>query len=72
MRPLSLLSNFGTAFITRPHILSYASKLVDIGDGRDTALKQGKSKYLEKKSTIRKEQVLDLGDGKFMVESEKN
>ena len=49
---------------------SYANKLVDIGDGRDTALKQGKSKYLEKISTIRKEDIVDLGDSKLMVESE--
>lgn len=39
--------------------VSYANKLVDIGDGRDTALKQGKSKYLEKISTIRKEEIVE-------------
>ena len=27
----------------------YVTKLIDIGNGRDTALKQAKSKYLEKK-----------------------
>ena len=50
---------------------SYVNKLIDIGDGRDTALKQGKSKYLETSSTLMKEQIVDLGEGKFMVESEK-
>ena len=50
---------------------SYVNKLIDIGDGRDTALKQGKSKYLETSSTLMKEQIVDLGGGKFMVESEK-
>ena len=51
-------------------IVPHANKLVDIGDGRDTALKQGKSKYLEKISPIRKEDIVDLGDSKFMAESE--
>ena len=50
---------------------SYVNKLIDIGDGRDTALKEGKSKYLETSSTLMKEQIVDLGEGKFMVESEK-
>ena len=27
----------------------YVTKLIDIGNGRDTALKEAKSKYLEKK-----------------------
>ena len=29
----------------------YVTKLIDIGNGRDTALKEAKSKYLEKNQT---------------------
>ena len=48
----------------------YVTKLVDIGNGRDTVLKQSNSKYLGKTSKISKEQIVDLGENAFLVESE--
>ena len=40
----------------------YVTKRVDIGNVRDTILKQSNSKYLGKESKITKEQIVDLGD----------
>ena len=48
----------------------YKNKLINIGNNRDTVLKQSKSKYIGKESSIREDQVVDLGEGRFMVESE--
>ena len=48
----------------------YVTKLVDIGNGRDTILKQSKSKYLGKESNITSEQIVDLGDDTYLIESE--
>ena len=36
----------------------YVTKLVEIGNGRDSALKQAKSKYFEKESNLQKEQIV--------------
>ena len=46
------------------------NKLINIGNNRDTVLKQSKSKYIGKESTIREDQVVDLGEGRYLVESE--
>ena len=48
----------------------YVTKLVDIGNGRDTVIKQAKSKYLGKDSKITEDEIVDLGDHAFLVESE--
>ena len=45
----------------------YVTKLVEIGIGRDSALKQAKSKYLEKESNLQKEQIVDLRESKYLV-----
>ena len=47
----------------------YVTKLIDIGNGRDTALKQAKSKYLEKNSKIMEDQIVDIGEDTYIVES---
>ena len=49
----------------------YVTKMIDIGNGRDTALKQAKSKYLGKESNITEDQIVDLGSDAYLVESEK-
>ena len=48
----------------------YVTKLIDVGNGRDTALKQSKSKYLGKDSKITLEQIVDIGEDTFIIESE--
>lgn len=48
----------------------YRNKLISIGNNRDTVLKQGNSKYMGKVSTIQEDQVVDLGEGRFLVDSE--
>ena len=48
----------------------YVTKLVDIGNGRDTVIKQAKSKYLGKDSKITEDEIVDLGDNAYLVESE--
>ena len=50
----------------------YVTKLVDIGNGRDTVIKQAKSKYLGKDSKITEDEIVDLGDNVYLVESENN
>ena len=49
----------------------YQKKLIDIGHNRDTVQKQAKSKYIGKNSTLRRDQVVDIGGEKYLVESEK-
>ena len=49
----------------------YRNKLINIGNNRETVLKQCKSKYIGKESSIQEDQIVDLGEGRFMVESEK-
>lgn len=49
----------------------YQKKLIDIGHNRDTVQKQAKSKYIGKDSTLRRDQVVDIGGEKYLVESEK-
>ena len=48
----------------------FQQKLIDIGHNRDTVQKQSKSKYIGKKSTITRDQVVDIGGDRFLVESE--
>ena len=48
----------------------YVTKLIDIGNGRDSLLRYSKSKYLGKDSNILEDQIVDLGDDAFLVESE--
>ena len=48
----------------------FQQKLIDIGHNRDTVQKQAKSKYIGKKSTLRRDQVVDMGGDRFLVESE--
>ena len=50
----------------------YVTKLVDIGNGRDTVIKQAKTKYLGKDSKIIEDEIVDLGDNAYLVESESN
>ena len=50
----------------------YVNKLTDIGNGRDTVLKQANNKYIEKQTKLTIDQVVDLGDKKYLVESETN
>ena len=50
----------------------YKNKLINIGNNRDTVLKQAKSKYIGKESTLREDQIVDLGEGRFMVQSEEH
>ena len=49
----------------------YVTKLIDIGNGRDTVLKQTKSKYLGRESKITEDQIVDLGENTYLVESDK-
>ena len=49
----------------------YVTKLIDIGNGRDTVLKQAKSKYLGRESKITEDQIVDLGENTYLVESDK-
>ena len=51
----------------------YKKRLLDIGNGRMGAFRNSKSRYLLKKETkIRRDQIIDMGEFKFLVESEKN
>ena len=51
----------------------YKKRLLDIGNGRFGAFQNSKSRYVLKKTTaIKEEQIIDLGENKFIVESEKN
>ena len=49
----------------------YVTKLVDIGNGRDSALRQANSKYLERENKYTKEQIVELGESRYFVQSEK-
>ena len=50
----------------------YVTKLVEIGNGRDSALRQANSKYLERENKYTKEQIVELGESKYLVQSEKS
>ena len=51
----------------------YAKRLLDIGNGRFGAFVNSKSRYVPKNTNkIKEEQITDLGDSKFIVESENN
>ena len=51
----------------------YKKRLLDIGNGRMGAFRNSKSRYLLKKETkIRGDQIIEMGEFKFLVESEKN
>ena len=50
----------------------YITKLVDIGNGRDSALRQANSKYLERENKYTKEQIVELGESRYLVQSEKS
>ena len=47
----------------------YVTKLVK--NGRDSALWQANSKYLERENNYTKEQIVELGESKYLVQSEK-
>ena len=49
----------------------YVTKLVDIGNGRDSVLRQTNSKYLERENKYTKEQIVELGESRYFVQSEK-
>ena len=50
----------------------YVTKLVDIGNGRDSALRQANSKYLERENKYTKEQIVELGESRYLVQSEQS
>lgn len=51
----------------------YKKRLLDIGNGRFGDFHPSKSRYVLKKVTaIKESQIADIGDSKFIVESEKN
>ena len=50
----------------------YMDKLIEVGNNRTAHLRNAKSKYAEQQIKITKNQILDLGDGKFMVQSHLN
>ena len=45
---------------------------IEIGNVRDSALKQANLKYLEKGNNFTKEEIVDLDDSRFLVQSEKS
>lgn len=49
----------------------YVNKMIEVGNDRNN-LKRAKSKYIGPKSNLTKEEVVDCGDGNFMVQSEKS
>ena len=51
----------------------YKKRLLDIGNGRFGAFKHTKSRYLFKKTVnIREDQIFDIGESNYIVQSEKN
>ena len=49
----------------------YKKRLIDVGNGRFGAFQNTKSRYLsKKKTTIREDQIFDMGESNFLVESE--
>ena len=50
----------------------YKNKLNEIGNSRTWVLDKAKSKYNVKPSNVKKEDIADLGDGTYMVQSEVN
>jgi hypothetical protein len=50
----------------------YKDKLIEIGNNRAAVLKRARSKYIGPESKTTKDQIADLGEGVFMVESEKH
>ena len=50
----------------------YKKRLLDIGNGRFGAFKNTKSRYLLKTINIREDQIFEIGEFNFIVESEKN
>ena len=50
----------------------YKKRLLDIGNGRMGAFTNSKSRYVLKKVNIQEDQIIELGEFKFMVGSEKN
>ena len=52
-------------------VVLYVTKLVEIGNGRDSALRQANSKYLERENKYTKEQIVELGESRYLVQSEK-
>ena len=50
----------------------YQKRLLDIGNGRFGALKNGRSKYLLKECSITAEKISDIGETNLIVESESN
>ena len=47
----------------------YVTNLVE--NGRDSALRQANSKYLERENKYTKEQIVELGESRYFVQSEK-
>ena len=50
----------------------YMDKLIKVGNNRTALLRNAKSKYAEPQIKITKNQIIDLEDGKFMVQSHLN
>ena len=50
----------------------YKDKLIEVGNNRSSLHQRAKSKYLGTESNLARDQIVELGDGIFMVESEKN
>ena len=48
----------------------YKKRLLDIGNGRFDAIKNSKSRYVGKESSITEDKISDIGESNFIVESE--
>ena len=49
----------------------YENKLIEVGNNRCSVLSIAKSKYGGSESPVTKEQIVDLGNGGYLVQSSK-
>ena len=47
----------------------YKNKLIEVGNNRSSVLRKARSKYAGPESKVTKEQIFDLGNGGYLVQS---